>query len=238
MATGSRLGRRINLLWRHLGSSTSRFERTHEGLSSPRCLFLLRPFSSASPEDDLHLLDSLRTQIRHEAQVSSLQDLQSPPKPFKLIDKPNAHEVFLQRSFGVEDIEISCVYHDQTYGDNDGEEGFDPPPNVPMKMVQMTIKISVGSNQPFLEIVCCNFGEKSSIEQVLLKDHVVNLKEAPYEGPDISMLTDKVKSGFVQYLEARGIDNELGKFLLSFMPQRAQQKYSHWLAKIEGFVKS
>lgn len=118
--------------------------------------------------------------------AGSLQDLQSPPKPFKLIDKPNAHEVFLQRSFGVEDIEISCVYHDQTYGDNDGEEGFDPPPNVPMKMVQMTIKISVGSNQPFLEIVCCNFGEKSSIEQVLLKDHVVNLKEAPYEGPDIS----------------------------------------------------
>lgn len=143
----------------------------------------------------------------------------------------------MQRTFGVEDIEISCVYHDQTYGDNDGEEGFEPPPKVPMKMVQMTIKISVGSDQPFLEIVCCNFGDRSSIEQVLLKDHVVNLKEAPYQGPDISMLTDKIKAGFVQYLEARGVDNELGKFLLSFLPNRAQRSYSHWLMKIEGFAK-
>ncbi|KAI5068045.1 hypothetical protein GOP47_0016390 [Adiantum capillus-veneris] len=171
--------------------------------------------------------------------AGSLQALLKPPEPFKLIDNPDAREVVLRRTFGVEDIEIVCVFHEQNFGQNDGEEEFGPPPppDVPTKMVQMTIKISVGSDQPFLQIVCCAYGNKSSIEQVLLRNHVVKLKEAPFKGPDTSLLSDKIKSGFVQYLEVRGINNELAKFLLKYVPQSTQQKNACWLTKVERFLK-
>ena len=122
---------------------------------------------------------------------SSKETLIQPPHPFHMVNRPNTKELFLHRQFGVENIEISCVYHDQTYGEeyDEEEDGFDPrDPNVPMKMVQMFIHISVGTRMPFLEIVCCAFENKSTIEKVLLKDgdHSSTLGECPYEGPDIS----------------------------------------------------
>ncbi|MCO5580309.1 hypothetical protein L7F22_034175 [Adiantum nelumboides] len=184
--------RQIGLLPRQLlPYSLALRESTHYAPPSTCCLLSSRSISSvSSPKGDLLLLSSLRTQAEHENRVSSVQDSLSPPEPFKLVDNLDAREVVLRRTFGVEDIEIVCFFHDETYGENEGEEdlGPRPPSDPPMKMVQMTIKISVGSNEPFLQIVCCTYGNKSSIEQVLLRNHVLKLKEAPYEGPEISLL--------------------------------------------------
>lgn len=202
------------------------------------CRTPFRWISSTSPNVDLELLKVLRAELKHQEEVASLQDWGSPPGAFKLVDKPGVQELLLHRTFGDEDIDISCVLHDQSYPPADEEEGYEPPKhNIPTKMVQMTIKIATGPNKPFLKIVCCNFGVEVHIESVLLKDPTVDYKIVPYEGPDFSQLDAKVKLGFVKYLAARGIDGPLGSFLMDFMANKGQRDYSSWLRKVELFVK-
>ena len=128
--------------------------------------------------------DSLSGSLKENSQIQI-------PHPFQMVNRHNTKELHLHRQFGAENIEISCVYHDQTYGEgyDEEEDGFDPrDPSVPMKMVQMFIHVSIGTRKPFLEIVCCAFEDKCTIEKVLLKDEECSSKlgECPYEGPDIS----------------------------------------------------
>ncbi|KAH7432834.1 hypothetical protein KP509_07G042400 [Ceratopteris richardii] len=228
-----------SLACRRLSRLSLLFSLRSEQAPLPPCLLsrFCSVSSVSSGASDL-LVNSLRAQIEYEKKVSSLQEIVHPPNQFRLVEKADAQDIILRRTFGKEDIEISCLYSDQTYGDNDGEEGFHPPPNVPMKMVQMTIKIFTEDREPFLEIICCTYGDHATIESVLLKNHVMKLKEAPFEGPDTSLLSKELKTGFLQYLEARGIDKELSKFLLKYVPQQMQQKNACWLAKIEGFLKT
>lgn len=58
-----------------------------------------------------------------------------------------------------------------------------------------------------------------------------------YGGPEISELDQEVVGNFVGYLEERGINDDIAKYVLDYSVFREQQEYESWLSKVAEFTK-
>ncbi|KAH7434566.1 hypothetical protein KP509_06G023100 [Ceratopteris richardii] len=192
-------------------------------------------FCSASPADQ-HIVDILKREIEHEKQTDAVSEREAtdPPKPFTIKDTEGVQEVFLYRSYNNEDITVACLFQVQPYPE-ENEDG-DESEGAPSQVVQMTVKISKGGDDPYLEIRCLTYGEEPVIEHVAYKEVATGVKDLPYEGPQFEDLDDAVKKGFLKYLEARGIDAKLGSYILTYMYHKEQREYSRWLKNVEAFL--
>lgn len=57
-----------------------------------------------------------------------------------------------------------------------------------------------------------------------------------YGGPEISELDQQVVGNFVGYLEERGVNDEIAKFVLDYSNFREQKEYENWLTKVSKFT--
>ncbi|MCO5581387.1 hypothetical protein L7F22_035269 [Adiantum nelumboides] len=203
--------------------------------SSSLNLQSLRYFCTPSSVDK-DLLSVLKSEIEHEKSIdaASERDSKIPPKPFTIKDKEGAQEVFLYRSYNNEDISVSCLFQVQPYPEpnEDGDESD----GAPQQVVQMTVKVSKGGDDPYLEIRCLTTGQEPVIEHVVYKEVATGVKDLPYEGPLFEDLDDSVQKGFLKYVEARGIDAKLGDFILTYMYHKEQREYSRWLKNLQAFL--
>ena len=62
------------------------------------------------------------------------------------------------------------------------EEG-DESEGAPSQLVDMTVKISKGGDDPYLEIRCVTYGEEPVIDHVMYKEVATGVKDLAYEGP-------------------------------------------------------
>eukprot|EP00249_Psilotum_nudum_P008289 c21169_g1_i1 orf=238-1029(+) len=199
-----------------------------------------RPFASSAVGDD-ELISTLSDEIEHEKENCRVaeEEKKPPPKPFSIKDKVGVEEVYLHRSYGQEDISIACLFQPkeeeqaEDAGEDQEEEVDDE--EQPAPSVQMTVKVSKGGDDPYLEIVCHTSGEDPVIESVTFKANV-DVADLPYEGPTFSDLDDKVRDGFQKYLISRRIDGNLGSYLLNYMFHKEQREYSRWLQNIKAFI--
>jgi len=53
-----------------------------------------------------------------------------------------------------------------------------------------------------------------------------------------SELDEQMQKAFVDYLEERGIDAELGDYLLQAADSKEQKEYLQWLKGVKGFLTS
>lgn len=198
----------------------------------------LRRMATASGGDH-ELLRILKDEIEHERQADAVsqREAKSPPKPFTVDDNPGAQEVFLHRAYNKENIKVTCVFHTQNYPemDNEEEDGQESE-DAPTQVVQMIVKISKGGDDPYLEIQCVTYGDEPVIDRVSYKEITTGPDHLPYEGPQFSDLDDSVQTGFQKYLKARGIDAELGSYLITYLYHKEQREYSKWLRNIEEFI--
>ena len=52
-----------------------------------------------------------------------------------------------------------------------------------------------------------------------------------------SELDDKLQQAFTTYLEERGVNAELGRFVMDFSEDKEQREYMHWLQGVQKFLK-
>jgi complement component 1 Q subcomponent-binding protein len=57
-----------------------------------------------------------------------------------------------------------------------------------------------------------------------------------YAGPNFDDLDDAVTEAFLDYLEERKIDADLGYFVLAYSREKEQREYVNWLKNIQSFV--
>ena len=57
-----------------------------------------------------------------------------------------------------------------------------------------------------------------------------------YGGPSFDTLDEEVQEAFIQYLEDRGIDEDMTYFILSYSKMKEQSEYMNWLENITKFV--
>lgn len=58
-----------------------------------------------------------------------------------------------------------------------------------------------------------------------------------YQGPRFSDLDESLQTSFENYLDAKGIDNNLAEFILSFSEYKEEKEYRKWLTDISSYLK-
>ncbi|ETI24847.1 hypothetical protein G647_04217 [Cladophialophora carrionii CBS 160.54] len=127
----------------------------------------------------------------------------------------------------------------------EGEEAEDEQPS-PAYPAQLTITITKPGNKAIeiravaqdgtIEIENLSFFPKESLlEAQSTKD--ASEARSLYAGPPVDELDPELQQMLQQYLEERGIDEELASFLPEYMDYKEQKEYVKWLEDLENFVK-
>lgn len=196
-------------------------------------------------EADAGLISVLRTELDHERKTySQAKELtRGPPKPWTVTDKQGHADVILRRSYGQEDIAVTCVYQADSYAEGENpEEDMNSGDDEGMdetgmgSCVNMTITINKGADSPTLEISAASYGTEISIEHVYFWEDK-DTKESIYDGPNFLQLDDEVQSQFERFIKVRGVNKELTGYLFALLSDKEQREYMRWLQKVEGFLK-
>ncbi len=51
-------------------------------------------------------------------------------------------------------------------------------------------------------------------------------------------LDDKLQTAFIDYLEERGVNAELGRYIVDYAEDKEQREYMKWLEGVKNFVKT
>jgi complement component 1 Q subcomponent-binding protein len=110
-----------------------------------------------------------------------------PPKPWTVTDKPGHADVILRRSFGQEDIAVTCVYQPDNFGDEQDPEEINSEDDMDQgaegSCINMTITINKGADNPTLEISAASYGNEITIDHVYFWEDK-DTKETKYDGPN------------------------------------------------------
>lgn len=175
---------------------------------------------------------------------------------FKVVDTMGNKEVVLSRTVGGEKIDIyvnilamendsMADIDEEAKEDADAEEGEEGDISIPAVVtVQKVSNPEMGGLQ--FEVTIEN-GAVFIDSALYFKDSaLVNAdssaaewaRESLYGGPVFSELDENLQDLFHQYLEERGCDASLGKFLELYLDHKEQKEYMNWLAEVQTFVKS
>ncbi|OMO59127.1 Mitochondrial glycoprotein family protein [Corchorus capsularis] len=125
--------------------------------------------------------------------------------------------ITLTREYNDEHIEIEVDWDDLT--DEDSSFPF-------------VVSITKEDYVIGLKFECTAISDKIEINDFSIED---------YEYPDQFNLTDKLKEGFVKYLEMRGIEastsNSLHKYMMSYKNNRDDVNYVRWLKTLKKLLK-
>ncbi|KIW68887.1 hypothetical protein PV04_04801 [Phialophora macrospora] len=127
----------------------------------------------------------------------------------------------------------------------EGEEADDDQPS-PAYPAQLTITITKPGNKAIeiravaqdgtIEIESLSFFPKESLLEAQSTKEASEARSL-YAGPPVDELDPELQQMLQQYLEERGIDEELASFLPEYMDYKEQKEYVKWLEDLETFVK-
>ncbi|QPG73293.1 hypothetical protein FOA43_000603 [Brettanomyces nanus] len=100
------------------------------------------------------------------------------------------------------------------------------------KAVGFDLSLSLVNND-FAVTAITNF--ESS--EVALSDspEAANARDLAYSGPAFNNLADELQESIEQFLVSRGIDNQLGEFILAYASVKENTEYISWLKDMEDF---
>eukprot|EP00899_Mesostigma_viride_P007079 jgi/Mesvir1/16372/Mv18119-RA.1 len=213
---------------------------------------LTRGFSASA--DGSGLADVLKQELKFEKEnYVPPQKGSGPPSPFKLVSQPGDCQMVLTRTFNQEEISINFSANDEDDffsslpDDNgEGEEGeagedadaLEPPP----PQANFTVHINKPSMPDTLTFECTTDGSTVEVHKVTLDTQLNEESESmpaiPYDGPNYTMLDDILKEEFHGFLVARGINEELGRYIMDAREDKEQTEYMGWLKRVHAFVKA
>ncbi|KAI3912511.1 hypothetical protein MKW98_020973 [Papaver atlanticum] len=168
--------------------------------------------------------------------------------PFKIVDNAGKESIKLTREFQGEEIKVTVYgpYHpidprdSWWYQEEDSEddqyeeeeEKSDPPP-----YVRLNISISKKSGLTLELNVTADAADGIEIYNKLrVRNPNASPHHLPYEEPDILDLDGKLQKAFHTYLEVRGFEPSIAKFLCDYMVQRKYTKHTKWLKYLKNFI--
>lgn len=95
-------------------------------------------------------------------------------------------------------------------------------------------EVKVTNNDEHL-VFTCLAGENVEIDAVSFYKGDEDDKDI-YDGPKFDELDPRVQAAFYSYLDERGIDPELCRFIHQFAPYKENAEYVAWLNNVEAFV--
>lgn len=80
---------------------------------------------------------------------------------------------------------------------------------------------------------------KSNVSQFLSEDVEQGefINKLQYQGPRFLDLDESVQTGFENYLDAKGINEDLAEFIMAYSEFKEESEYRNWLSDLTKFVK-
>lgn len=175
--------------------------------------------------------------IGHEIQYELDRSPPSPPIPefdaFKVEEKPGEQWIRLSRKFGAaEEIKVEVTMFDGSLlikkdGD-DAEDGV-------QLHITLIVELFKEENKDVMQFVCSAWPDSIEIRKVFTRASD-QIKDRPYTGPRFKELDDELQDSLYDFLEARGIDDDLAVFLHQYITNKDKKEYIRWLEKVKSFV--
>ncbi|KAL8265800.1 hypothetical protein R6Q59_003144 [Mikania micrantha] len=209
--------------------------QTHKITSKLPPNFVMNAFSTStlrlkSPLES-NLLRMLTNEIEIESQYATPHRPEKNFNAFLVEDRPGEQIVTLMgRSTLDENIKIEATMFDGVSPNMD--EGNEPNGQLHISVLVDILKSDGGD---MLEFVCSAWPERLEIQKI----YVIGLGETlarPYIGPDFRVLDKKIQSAMYEFLNARGINNDLCLFLHHYVWNKDKIEHIQRLKLLRSYV--
>ncbi|KAL6295820.1 hypothetical protein ACE6H2_003962 [Prunus campanulata] len=200
-------------------------------------LFQNRPYASETlPKSPMeaNILRILRNEEEYQSEYAPPEQPPTKFNSFTVQDRSGELWMTMRGKFGdTEDIKIEVTMFDgyemvpKTGDDSSGED-------VRLHL-SMLVDISKGDDSNDLEFMCSAWPDRLEVQKVYVLDRY-RMPAKPYMGPDFRSLKRTIQKRFIEYLEARGVNDELSVFLHQYMANKDRIELIKWLGKVKSFL--
>lgn len=195
--------------------------------------FAARGVASSASARDLAKVLAEELAVEEEGYAKPPEVASGPPAPFTLSEVPGDTLLSLTRTFQGEEISVDLHVNNQPaqdYGDENTNDDGEA-----LSTVAFNTTVTKGGDALVFE--CESDGTYVSITHISHEPKQGNDSESIYTGPVFDELDETLQTEMRQYLQTRGITEELGEYLRHLIYDKEQREYMGWLKKVHAFVK-
>ncbi|KAM7257086.1 hypothetical protein ACFE04_012827 [Oxalis oulophora] len=206
-------------------------------LQSQGATSALRQFATTTTTKspfEANVLRIIRNEIDYQSEYAPPHEPATTFGSFTVKDRPGEQWMTMKGKFGdKEDIKLEATMFDGCVSVprvGEDKSGFD------LRLhISVLVDISKGDDGNDLEFVCSAWPDRLEIQKVyiLRRDKMTTM---PYLGPDYRRMNVELQKTLRDFLEMRGINNQLSFFLHEYMANKDRIELIHWLGKVESYV--
>ncbi|KAL3146728.1 hypothetical protein ABBQ38_014715 [Trebouxia sp. C0009 RCD-2024] len=186
------------------------------------------------------LTDILQEEIVHEKETYQPPEevISGPPEGWQLTETPGDTHMTLKKTHGSEKIQIDLMVNDQPVDPGEVYQEMAEGDNEEVDVdVGVHFNASVTKGEQSLVFECKSDGTYLDIQHLSLELTDESPEESTYTGPVYANLDEKLLQEFPAYLEERGIDADMGNYLLALVNDKEEREYKSWLEHVQKFLK-
>ncbi|XVF89378.1 hypothetical protein PTKIN_Ptkin19aG0125500 [Pterospermum kingtungense] len=197
----------------------------------------LKPYATTSKTQKspftANILRILSNEIEYQYECTPPHEPFTSFNSFSVQDRPGEKWMTMVGKYGDEGIKIEvtmfdgCVFVPKPGEDNGGEDV--------VLHLSLLIDVSKGQGPPEMEFLCSAWPDRLEIHKVYLlnRDKIVT---NPYIGPHYRKMNEELQETLRDYLEERGVNNELCVFLHQYMMNKDRIELIRWLGNVKAVM--
>ncbi|KAJ0075774.1 hypothetical protein Patl1_34704 [Pistacia atlantica] len=100
--------------------------------------------------------------------------------------------------------------------------------------ITLIVNISKGGGE-VLEITCSAWPDTIDINQLFVRENN-KMSAQPYVGPEFKALDDELQDSLYEFLEERGINEQLAVFLHEYMRNKDRIEVIRWMQTVKSYI--
>ncbi|KAJ9178948.1 hypothetical protein P3X46_010790 [Hevea brasiliensis] len=178
------------------------------------------------------ILRLLRNEMQYELEHAPPRQPVTKFDSFTIDERPGEQWVILKRKFARnEEIKVEATMFDGAVPI--AKSGDSTKDNVQLH-ITLIVNISKG-NGDSLEIMCSAWPDTIEITKFFIGTSDKMPAQA-YVGPDFKELDDELQDSLYEFLDARGINDELAAFLHEYMKNKDRTEYIKWIGTVKSYI--
>ncbi|KAJ7962777.1 Mitochondrial glycoprotein family protein [Quillaja saponaria] len=184
-----------------------------------------------------NILRLLRNEIQYELERSPVNQPMETFGSFILDDRSGEQWIRLKRKFGEdEDIKIEVTMFDGAVPapKSGGVVGGGTDEDMHLH-ITFIVNISKGVGGDVLEIMCSAWPDSIEINRLFVRASD-NTVAQPYAGPEFKELDDELQDCLYEFLESRGVNDDLAIVLHEYMKNKDRTEFIRWMETVKSFI--
>lgn len=192
-----------------------------------------QPIATVSSSFEGNLVRLLQSEIEYEIDSNPPAQIPDDEIPFIVKDNPGEQWIVLHRKYGKENIKVEATMLDLGPADSNEDLGED---DIPCKIC-LAVTISKDEATKSMMIGCSAYPDEITVDRVAIMEAEPSTYQLTYYGgPGFEHMKENLQEAFQEFLQERGIDDNLSNFLYEYMINKSKKEYLNWLRSLQSFV--